>query len=90
MATKRGPEWGGRLRKHIRASGKKMGEIAELMDVAESTLRSWMNGTREINLSEFEALCAICEADSCTILVGRPALTDKEWGALRVLTPRFS
>lgn len=85
MAKRQAPEWGVRLRRHIKATGKSMGEIAELMDVTEGALRHWLNGTRKINLSEFEQLCAVAEADMAVILVGRPALTQRQWDALKTL-----
>lgn len=86
MAKRHPPEWGVRLRRHIKAGERTMAEIARLMDMTEAGLRHWLNGTREINLSEFEELCAIAEADPCMILAGRPALTSKQWDALRSLS----
>lgn len=80
------PDWGIRIRRHIKASGKRMGEIADLMEMSESGLRMWLNGTNKINLEDFERLCAVVEIDACTVLVGRPALTERQWSALRTVT----
>lgn len=47
-----------------------MGTIAERMGRSESALRSWTNGNREINLSEFFALCAAAEVHPSQALFG--------------------
>ena len=49
--------WGARFRNE--ASRKKIStrEAALRVDQAESTVRSWLNGTREVNLADFVRLC---------------------------------
>lgn len=85
------PEWGVRVRNHIKAGDRTMIQIANLMGLSEPGLRALLNGTNKINLEDFERLCAIIDADKCVMLMGRPALTPKQWDALRsVVVPRSS
>lgn len=44
--------------------------VSEKMGMAESTLRSWTNGTREINLSDFFKLCAAAQLNPAQVLFG--------------------
>lgn len=46
------------------------GDIADAMEMSESALRHWLNGTREPNLSDFVKLCQVVKADACQILFG--------------------
>lgn len=74
--------WGERLKYHLKASGSSLAKLAERMPnrdgepMAESTLRSWTNGTRRINLEDFFELCRRAEADPAVILFGHPVMTD--------------
>lgn len=52
--------------------------IAEVMGLAESTLRSWTNGTRDINLKDFFALCDAARIDPAHALFGRIGLTQEQ------------
>jgi transcriptional regulator with XRE-family HTH domain len=60
--------WGQRFRLACRVNGLTLAQVAEKMDLAESTLRSWTNGTREINLSTFFHLCAAADVSPYAIL----------------------
>lgn len=70
--------WGPRFRRHCRENHTSLAKIAGLIGRGESTLRSWTNGTREINLSEFFALCAAAKADPAAILFDITNLTPHE------------
>lgn len=48
------------------------------MDMAESTLRSWTNNTRDINLKDFFALCDAADLDPVQVLFGRIGLTQEQ------------
>lgn len=84
--------WGRRLRVHLSERGENLGKLAERMIDpdsgrvrAESTLRSWTNRNREINLSEFFELCKQAKADPAQILFGQPIMSEevrKQIGAL--------
>lgn len=50
-------DWGHRFRRECLAAGVSTREIAGRIGQAESTVRSWINGTREINLVDFARLC---------------------------------
>ena len=72
-------EWGVRLRAHIKGRRtKSWTQVAEAMGQAESTVRSWCNGTREINLVDFMRLCHAAEADPQSILFDVRHITDAE------------
>lgn len=60
--------WGPRFRKHLKSKGLSLGDVAEKLDVAESTVRSWTNGTRDINLTDFVTLCDAAGLDHALIL----------------------
>jgi transcriptional regulator with XRE-family HTH domain len=49
--------WGARFRQLAKGKKSSLAKIAERLGRAESTLRSWTNGTRDINLAEFLELC---------------------------------
>lgn len=68
-------EWGMRLRAHLREKDRNLAWLALETNLAESTLRSWTNGTREINLSDFFMLCQTAKLDPATILFGHPLMT---------------
>jgi transcriptional regulator with XRE-family HTH domain len=60
--------WGLRFRTFIRAKGLNLSAIAEKMGLAESTIRSWTNGTRDVNLSDFLRLCRAAGLDPASVL----------------------
>ena len=79
--------WGRRLRNHLRESDSNLAELAEKMDKVESTLRSWTNGTRQINLSDFFEACQKAGADPAVMLFGHPIMSEslkKQLGNLAV------
>lgn len=70
--------WGERLKTHLEQRDENLAKLSEKMTnrdgdpMAESTLRSWTNGTRKINLVDFIRLCSAAQADPALILFGRP------------------
>lgn len=80
MAEKTGnwEHWGARLRAHVKDQQIQWAKIAEGIEQAESTIRSWCNGTREINLRDFFRLCAAANAEPAQILFGRMTITDDQ------------
>lgn len=79
-------DWGNRFRTQIKEKSRTLAQVAEKMNRAESTLRSWTNGTREINLLEFFQLCEAAEVDAAAVLFGRPLMTDAQRKAIGELT----
>ena len=78
--------WGIRFRQHCRAKHLSLRTISERIERAESTVRSWTNGTRDINLVDFFRLCIAAGIDRPGSLFtsgaeNRPA-QDKEFVAL--------
>lgn len=75
--------WGRRLRVHLKENGENLAKLAERMvdddgkQMAESSLRSWTNGTRKVNLEDFFELCTQAKADPVQILFGRPLMGDQ-------------
>lgn len=60
--------WGARFRDQMRAKELNLAVLADRMSLAESTLRSWTNGNRDINLSDFFRLCAAAGIDPHDVL----------------------
>lgn len=60
--------WATKFREECRRRELSLAQVAERLDMAESTVRSWTNGTREINLSDFFRLCAVAEIDPQGVL----------------------
>jgi hypothetical protein len=50
------------------SNGKSLKQIAEKLGRAESSVRSWTNGTRQINLVEFLELCDAAGIDPAACL----------------------
>jgi transcriptional regulator with XRE-family HTH domain len=67
--------WGIRLRVHLKEKRQRPVGLAAKMGISESAMRSWINGNREINLSDFMALCSAAGADPRQILFGSLGLT---------------
>ena len=59
--------WGEKYRKAIKGKYT-LAQIAEKLEMSESALRSWVNGNREINLSDFVRLCASSRLDPAALL----------------------
>lgn len=74
--------WPYRLKVHLKKNDLNLAKLAEKMlddegkALAESTLRSWTNGHRSVNLSDFFELCFQAGADPVQILFGRPLMSD--------------
>lgn len=69
--------WGRRFRNALKEKGTSLGKCAADMGQAESTLRSWTNGTRQINLGDFFRLCYTADLDPCLILFGAPLMSQE-------------
>jgi transcriptional regulator with XRE-family HTH domain len=66
------PSWAAALDAHVKASKTvTWAKIAARLDMTEGGIRHWRNGTREIKLNEFLALCKAASADPKAILQGR-------------------
>lgn len=74
--------WGRRLRAHMKEHKQRGVNLASKVGISESGLRSWINGNREINLSDFFNLCAAAKADPRIILFGNVGLTIEQKQAL--------
>ena len=61
--------WGGRFRAMIEAKDMTLGQVADRFGKSESGLRNWVNGSREINLSDFVKLCASARLDPVMVLI---------------------
>jgi transcriptional regulator with XRE-family HTH domain len=60
--------WGLRFRQFAKAKELSLAQIAEKLDLSESAVRHWTNGTRDINLSDFLLLCRAAGLDPATVL----------------------
>ena len=67
--------WGPRFRVHMRENGLSTRVLAERLRMSESALRSWLNGNREINVTDLFRLCDLSRADPKRILFGQLGLT---------------
>jgi transcriptional regulator with XRE-family HTH domain len=56
--------------------------LAERLGMSESALRSWLNGNREVNVTDFFRLCDVAKADPRRILFGRVGLSAAQKRAL--------
>lgn len=86
-------DWGVRFRTQIKEKGLSLAEVAAKMTrpdeeepLAESTLRSWTNGTRNINLADVFWLCEAADVDPAIVLFGRPLMTEAQRKAIGDLT----
>ena len=67
--------WGPRFRVHMRENRLSTRGLAERLRMSESALRSWLNGNREVNVTDFFRLCDVAKADPRRILFGQVGLT---------------
>ena len=67
--------WGPRFRAHMRENRLSTRAVAERLRMSESALRSWLNGNREVNVTDFFRLCDVAKADPRRILFGQVSLT---------------
>jgi transcriptional regulator with XRE-family HTH domain len=74
--------WGPRFRVHMREKRLSTRDLAERLRMSESALRSWLNGNREVNVTDFFRLCDVAKADPRPILFGRVGLTAAQKRAL--------
>ena len=70
--------WGQRIRIHMRERRLRPMKVADKLKISEPALRSWINGHREINLSDFFRLCLVIEADPHLMLFGKPSLSAEQ------------
>jgi len=66
--------WGERFRILAKENGETLATVAENMGLAESTLRSWTNGTREVNLTDFIAMCIAARVHPSMVLFEGPPM----------------
>lgn len=71
-------DWGKRFRVLVKENGETLASVAEALGRSEPALRSWTNGNRQINLSEFFALCAAAKVDPAHVLFGRIGLSTEQ------------
>lgn len=50
-------DWGARFKRECQLARVSTRQAAEKIGQAESTVRSWINGTRQLNLTDFFRLC---------------------------------
>lgn len=74
--------WGQRIRVHMREKKLRPVNVAASLEMSDSALRSWLNGTRQINLSDFFRLCDVVKADPRQMLFGSPGLSPEQRQAL--------
>lgn len=53
-------------------------QVAAKLGMSEPGLRSWLNGNRQINLSDFIRLCEAVKADPRQMLFGAPYLSPEQ------------
>lgn len=75
-------DWGQRVRVHMKERRLRPSGVAAKLDISEPALRSWINGNREINLSDFVRLCEAIKADPRQMLFGAVGLTAEQKTAL--------
>ena len=74
--------WGQRVRIAMKERRLRPVAVASKLGIAESALRSWINGNREINLSDFIRLCSAVKADPRQVLFGSIGLSSEQKHAL--------
>jgi hypothetical protein len=74
--------WGQRIRVHMREKRLRPITVALKLGMSEPALRSWLNGNREINLSDFVRLCVAIKADPRQMLFGSMGLSPEQKQAL--------
>ena len=84
MATKENDwrVWGTRLRVHMKEHRIRPVTLAAKFGISEPAMRSWINGNRQINLSDFFTLCVAAKADPRQILFGGMGLSLEQKQAL--------
>ena len=63
-------DWAKRFRAHMRLHHLSQERLGSELDVSQGAIGHWLRGEREINLSDFLALCAAAGADPRAILFG--------------------
>ena len=61
-------DWGRRFETEMKAKGLDTQQLAVRISRAYSTVRGWINGSREINLSDFFLLCGAAGIDPASVL----------------------
>lgn len=80
-------EWQRRFKTYLKEQGLSKTEIAGRMKVTPGGLGHWLSGHREINLSDFMALCRYSGADPRYILFGEPETKAALLAEIRKLLP---
>ena len=63
-------DWAKRFRTHMRLHGLSQERLGTELDVSQGAIGHWLRGEREINLTDFLALCGAAGADPRAILFG--------------------
>lgn len=61
-------QWGARLKIEMQAKGVTTQQIAARTGKAYSTVRGWINGSRQVNLSDFFLICNASGIDPAIVL----------------------
>lgn len=70
--------WGKRLKALAKEKGLNLAALAEKLGLAESTVRSWTNGTHNTTLKDFFLLCAAADLDPALVLFGMPIMNPEQ------------
>lgn len=62
--------WGKRLKQHMKDAEMTQEKVAERLEVTQGSIAHWINGRREINLTDFFRLCKASGADPQRMLFG--------------------
>lgn len=74
--------WPARFKAHYRKHHMRASDVAEKLAITEAALRHRLNGTRQVDLAEFFAMCAAVEANPLEILFGGLPLSDEQMASL--------
>jgi transcriptional regulator with XRE-family HTH domain len=71
--------WGARFRNEAARKGVSTKVVAGRIDQAESTVRSWLNGNREANLTDFFRLCDAAGIEPALVLFAEVGKVIAAW-----------
>lgn len=77
--------WGPRFKALAKENGETLATVAEKMGLAESTLRSWTNGTHDVNLADVMEMCAHADVNPALVLFNAPLMRPEIKSQLRDL-----
>lgn len=65
--------WGSRFRRLAKSRNVNLAKVAERLELSESSVRHWTNGTRPIKLADFLRLCKAAGLDAAMVLFAESA-----------------